>query len=167
MGRQVMFHMTREDEDRFLDFVRSTGNVLVLPDTSQAPEFQPLAHLPEYFSGKSWGKAWLFNRDVSKRLLTRYVPEQEHHVIEHASSAVELLRSHPKYETKDTLQWGRIWADFWYLDSQNMFQKKELAFVQWYDSLAKWIRKKFVRVSWNDFAGPGALDLRRLGWKLA
>ena len=150
----------------FLDFVRSTGNVVVLPDTSEGPELEPLVHLPDYFIGKSWVKVWLFNRDVSERLLTRYVPEQGHHVIEHGSSAVELLRSHPKYETNDTLQWGRIWAEFWYLDSQKTFQKKELAFVQWYDSLAKWIRTKLVRVSWNDFAGPGALDLQRQGWKL-
>ncbi len=51
MGRQVNFFMAKGDEDKFLSFVRQTGDVVLLPPVSSASDFQAIDSLPEPFSG--------------------------------------------------------------------------------------------------------------------
>src|SRR2546425_9622290 len=108
MGRQVIFYMTREDEQEFLGFIQTTGKVQLLPYASTSRDFHSVQSLPDPFSGKFSGGFWLFNPDVSSNLVIEFVPTQNHYTIDPLqSSVVEFSRSGVK---EKTLYSGRIWA---------------------------------------------------------
>lgn len=157
--------MTKEDEENFVEFVMSTGEVMILPYISQTNEFTPIQKLPDRFSGKFSGGFWLFNRGVSSNLVVEYVPAQRYYTIDSLqSSVVEFTRSGV---SDKMISRGRIWADFTILDREKMvLLPKEVAFSKWYDSLATWIRKKYKRVDRLTYAGPGAQKLVEEGFTL-
>src|SRR3990172_330615 len=159
--------MTQEDEKEFLDFVSSTGDVLVIPSWLAGPNPETVTGLPPYFSGDNWSTFWLFNRSISSRLQLRHVPQQQRHVVASDSSVIEFSRSHPKHGHDAVLQAGRIWAEFDYLTPHKRdFLGKEVEFQGWYEAIAKWVRKNFNRVAYNAYVGRGAQEQRRRGWKL-
>ena len=72
MGRQIRFYMTEEDEDEFIDFVRSAGDVVILPQTSKKevceefPAFRSLA-------GRRLGEGCIiWNRSTSPKPHVEY-----------------------------------------------------------------------------------------------
>jgi hypothetical protein len=162
MGRQVRFFMDRNDEKRFVEFVRSSRDVVILPYDSPDPRFPPLNDLPDYSSDNFSFMLWLFNPRVSSRLETDYVPEQHHYTIDRdTSSVVEFSRT---IREGNIVRPGRLWAEFKYLDPDRKWALKEPEFKKWYESLAKWIRKNYSREIDPDFYfGPGALKLVKEG----
>ena len=157
--------MTREDEDEFLKFMKTTGTIQLLPYASATRDFHPVQALPDPFSGKFSGGFWLFNPGVSSNLVMEFVPSQNHFTINPLqSSVVEFSRSGVK---EKTLYAGRIWAEFTYLDSENRtLVPKEVRFSEWYDTLAKWIRGSYKRLERLIYAGPGAQKLAEEGFIL-
>jgi len=104
---------------------------------------------------------------VSNRLFTKFVKEQKHYVVESKSSVIEFGRSHPKFREPKIWQEGRIWAEFDYLNpAARGFVPKEAEFKEWYEIIAKWIRKTFKRIEHNTFLGPSAAKFRAKGRKL-
>jgi len=59
MGKQLVFFMLSEDEEEFLYFVKSTGNVVFYPYRSKETPFKILERLPKPFSTTYWGDIWL------------------------------------------------------------------------------------------------------------
>jgi hypothetical protein len=165
MGRQVTFFMAREDEDAFLRFVQSTGNVALVPSVSSNNSFQPVDTLPETFSEGFWRQFWLWNRSITPSFRSEFVPEKGYYIINGLlSSLVEFSRSYIK---DDTMYPGRIWAEFTVIDDEtNDLGQKDRAFKNWYEDLAKWVRREFVHTGWMMFAGPGALRFQEQGGKL-
>ncbi len=165
MGRQVTFFMAREDEDAFLSFVRATANVAIVPSVSENNNFQPVEKLPEPFSDDSWRQFWLWNRSITPSFRSDYVAEKGYYVINGLlSSLVEFSRSYVK---DDTMYPGRIWAEFTIIDDErNDLAQKDRGFKNWYEDLAKWIRREFMHTGWMMFAGRGALKFQEKGGKL-
>ena len=163
MGRQVNFYMNQEDENEFLEFVKGTGKVDILPYKSQTSTFEPLEKLPDPFSEKFSGGLWLFNRGVSSNLLVEFVPTQGYYSINPLqSSVIEFTRSGVK---EKYLRRGRLWAEFTYLDKERMILlPKEPEFGKWYDAIAKWVRGKYDRLERLIYAGPGAQKLLKEGY---
>jgi len=156
--------MTTEDEQEFMEFLRSTGDIVVLPLYSVHKDFQPVEALPDPYSGKSWSQFWLFNRSVSKNLRIDLFSQQRHYAIDTlASSVIEFSRS----SVKDRMMGrGRIWADFTYFDSEKkVILLKEPAFKEWYETIARWIRKRYKHVDWLIYAGPGTQKFLAEGGK--
>jgi len=150
--------MTREDEDEFLKFIKSTGKIQLLPYASASPDFHPIQNLPDPFSGKFSGGVWLFNPDVSSNLIIEFVPAQNHYTVNPLqSSVVEFSRSGVK---EKTLYSGRIWAELTYVDNKKtVLLPKEVAFSKWYDLLANWIRRRYERLERLIYVGPAARKL--------
>lgn len=148
--------MDREDERDFVEYVRSTGDIRMLPYHSPTLKPQGLEELPAPSSDGFPFHLWFFNRDISSRLVLEYIPEQECYMVEEfASSVVEFRRTVCK---KGTMHPGRLWAEFKFTDKQGNWVLKEPEFKKWYESMAKWIRKNFSREIDPDFYfGPGAL----------
>lgn len=165
MGRQVNFYMSREDEREFVDFVRSTANVEILPYTSATREFTPVQTLPEPLSMKFWGELWLVNRSISSNLVVNFISQQGYYTIDGLqSSVIEFSRS---FLQEGVLKPGRIWAEFNVFDGGRMILlPKESGLEEWYDAIAKWIRKRYKRVSSSFYAAPGAMRFRQDGGKL-
>lgn len=165
MGKQVNFYMTGKDEQEFLQFVKTTGDTVILPYTSPSPEFLPVQKVPEPLSGRFWGDFWLFNRSVSSNLVVEFISKQGYYTIDGLqSSVIEFSRSFVK---EGILKRGRIWAEITRLDKEKrVLLPKEVEFKEWYEVVAKWIRRRFNRLPSGFYAGPGTLEFRKRGGKL-
>ncbi len=165
MARQVTFFMAKEDEDAFLSFVRRTGDVVLIPSTSTSNLFQPLEVLPSPSSSEPWRQFWLWNRGIAPNYESEYVQENDRYVINGLlSSLVEFSRSYVK---ENTMYPGRIWAEFTTVDEEtNDLGQKSREFRNWYEEMAKWIRREFMHTGWMMFAGRGALKFQKEGGRL-
>src|SRR2546428_123797 len=85
--------MTHDDEKEFLNYVKGTGNVEVLPHQSTMSSFVPVVEMPEADQEESNRIFWLFNRSVSSNLVVDYDDDHGVYVIDGLrSSAVEFAR---------------------------------------------------------------------------
>lgn len=134
MGRQLGVYFTKEDCQNFLDFAKTTGNVVALPWKSPTSDFAPI----ETVDDKNLG-FFLFNRGISSNLVIRHVAQQSYYAIDSLqSSVIEFSGSSIRDRTMFP---GRIWAEFTFLNKERTaLLPKEPEFSKWYDILANWIR---------------------------
>jgi len=158
MGQQVRFFMDSGDEKRFVEFLRGTGDVIILPYHSPTKNPIGLKNLPNPSSDDFPYHVWLFNRSVSSNLVMEYIPTLNCYMVDQSvSSVVEFSRT---VQRENMMRPGRLWAEFKYLDSKGNWAFKEDEFKKWYESLVKWIRKNHSREIDPDFySGPGAVEL--------
>ncbi len=76
MPKQLVFYMSKEDEEAFLQYLRSSGDLVILSTTSPSSDFAPIAFLPEPTEDEATRKFWLQNSAVSLPVVTEYVPEK-------------------------------------------------------------------------------------------
>lgn len=166
-GRQVNFYMTNEDERQFVDFLMTTGDVVLHAYTSMTPRFEPVRLLPEPYSGDFWYAFTILNRSISSNLRVRFISQQGYYVVDELnSSVIEFTRSVPETSIK-AVHRGRIWADLTWLDNEKkIIVHKEPAFKKWYETIAGWIRRKYIRLDQLEYAGPDAIKLRDEGGAL-
>ncbi|SRR5579864_1153255 len=157
--------MTTEDERRFVDFVRSSGRVQILPESASKDNFRPVQELATPFSGKSWAGYVLFNDSISRNLVTMHIPNVGNYRIDKLrSSVIEFNRSFVK---DSKIRPGRIWAQFTFLDSEKKtILPKEQAFEEWYETIATWLRKNYKHLDRQVYVAPGAQRLRDQGMDL-
>src|SRR5437660_9905654 len=74
--------MSKEDEDEFLEYVRSLGNLLILPATFPSSDFTPMYGLPEPSQDESTRRFWLQNTGVGLPLVAEQVPETDYCVVD-------------------------------------------------------------------------------------
>lgn len=153
--------MTREDEQEFLNFVKATGNVEVLPHQSKTSNFEPVDEMPEVDS-EATRLFWLFNRSVSSNLVVDYDDDNGIYVIDgFRSSTVEFARC---FTRDNRMNAGWLWVEFTIVDSDTIdLGQKEREFKHWYESLANWIRKKYYLTGWLVYVGRGALKFQDEG----
>src|SRR5262245_4337806 len=94
MGRQVLFYMMDEDEDEFIEFVRSTGDVVILPQTSEIGRGEVVSSLRE-LAGRKLGEAChLWNRTPSPEPTIKHIPQQGYFWLDFMQSeVVNVMRS--------------------------------------------------------------------------
>ena len=155
MPKQLVLYMSKEDEDAFLEYLRSSGDLVILPATSPSSDFAPIAFLPEPNEDEATRKFWLQNRVVSLPVVTEYLPEKGWYVIDgFQSPVVEFQRS---WMVSHMLLAGGIRADMNYLDDdrQDLVQK-HVEFRNWVDAIQKWVRGNFKHLTLLTYVGPGA-----------
>ena len=162
MPKLLVFYMSKEDEDEFLEYVRSLGNLLILPATSPSSDFTPMYGLPEPSQDESTRRFWLQNTAVGLPLVTEQVPEKDYYVVDgFQSPVIELWRS---WTVSQIMMPGGIQVDMNYIDSERQdLAKKPAEFRRWFESVDGWIRKKYRRLGIYVFAGPGAQKFREQG----
>lgn len=154
--------MSREDEDEFLEYVRSLGNLLILPATSPSPDFEPVDSFPEPSQDESTQRFWLQYTGAGIPLVTEHVPEKGYYVVDgFQSSVIEYWRS---WMVSQVMRPGGMEAEMNYIDSDRQdLAKKPIEFRKWFESIDGWIRKKYRRLGIYIFAGPGAQRFRENG----
>jgi len=154
--------MSKEDEGAFLQYLRSSGDLVILPATSSSSDFPPVAALPEPYEDEATRKFWLQNRAVSLPIVTEFVPEKNCFVIDgFQSPVVELLRS---WTVSHMMLGGGIRADMNYLDNGKQdLVPKPVEFKDWFDSMQNWIRRNFKHLTLLTYVGPGAQKFREQG----
>ncbi len=162
MPKLLVFYMSKEDEDEFLDDVRSLGHLLILPATSPSSDFTPMYRLPEPSQDESTRRFWLQNTGVGLPLVAEQVPEKDYYVVDgFQSPAIEFWRS---WTVSQIMLPGGIQADVNYIDNDKQdLAKKPVEFRKWFEWIDGWIRKKYRRLGIYVFAGPGAQKFREEG----
>ncbi len=153
--RQLVLYMSKEDEESFLQYLRSTGDLVILPSTSSTSDFAPISDLPEPTEDEATRRFWLQNRTVSLPLVTEYAAEKNGYIIDgFQSPVVEFLRS---WMVSHVMLAGGIRADMNYLDGDKQdLVRKPVEFRDWFDSMQKWIRKNFKHLTLLTYVGSGA-----------
>jgi len=162
LPKLLVFYMSKEDEDEFLEYVRSLGNLLILPATSPSSDFTPMYGLPEPSQDESTRRFWLQNTGVGLPLVAEQVPEKDYCVVDgFQSPVIEFWRS---WTVSQIMLPGGMQADMNYIDIERQdLDLKPAEFRKWFDSVDGWIRKKYRRLGIYVFAGPGAQKFREQG----
>jgi hypothetical protein len=173
MGKQVNFYMLEEDEQEFMEFVLSDHKTVILGSSSLQETPSILDHLPVENSPLNWrGEAFFWRPDYP--LFTRYIvmkvgPLQGqgvYFVDGSRSSVIEFDRNF-LLPDENMLTRGRIWADMRRLEEDHFIYKGE-EFEAWYDSIAKWLRKRYRKVEPGSYfrISPRAYAWYQAGGKL-
>ena len=154
--------MSREDENEFIDYIRSTGNMVILPAVSETAQFTPLATLPDASQDEDTRKFWLQNTSISLPLITDYLAQTGNYIIDgFQSPVVEFLRS---VMISQILLPGRIQADLTYFDGDKQdLVLKPAEFKRWFESMEDWIRRRYKHLTLLTYVGPGAEKYRNEG----
>ncbi len=155
LPKQLVLYMSKEDEEAFLQYLRSTGDLVILPATSPSSDFAPIQVLPEPVQDEDTRKFWLLNKAVRLPVATEYAPEKNCYVIDgFQSPVVEFQRS---WTVSQMMLAGGIRADMNYLDSdKGDLVRKPVEFRNWFESIQNWIRKNFFHLTLLTYVGPGA-----------
>ncbi|TMI21372.1 hypothetical protein E6H31_06185 [Candidatus Bathyarchaeota archaeon] len=162
MPKLLVLYMSREDEDQFLEYARSLGNLLILPATSPSSVFAPVGSFPEPSQDESTRRFWLQYTGAGMPLVTEQVPEKEYYAVDgFQSPVIEFWRS---WTVSQIMLPGGIQADMTYIDSdKHDLAKKPAEFRRWFESIDGWLRKNYRRLGIYIFAGPGAQRFREEG----
>jgi hypothetical protein len=172
-GRSVQFFMTESDEKEFLDFVKSTGDVLFFDRISRTAEFRPVVNLPVPDGPLSGGHFFMVNRSVPSRFITNppsqfKLDDKDCYGIDNIESSV--VGFHRCYREPGCVFEGDLGMVTSYLASDDVtLVSKDPKFLKWFDKMARWIRKRYVKLVCMTFirVGPeagrlfeeGSLDL--------
>src|SRR5438132_2129845 len=137
--------MSKEDEDEFLEYVRSLGNLLILPATFPSSDFTPLYGLPEPSQDESTRRFWLENTGAGLPLVTEQVPEKDYYVVDgFQSPVIEFWRS---WLVSQIMLPGGMQVDMNYIDSERQdLALKPAVFMRWCLLVDGMIWTKYRRV---------------------
>ena len=165
MPKLLVLYMSREDEEHFIEYVQSLGNLLILPATSPSSDFTPVIGFPEPSQEESTRRFLLQYTGAGMPLVIEHVPEKEYYVVDgFQSPVIEFWRS---WTISQVMMPGGIQADTNYFDSEKHdLDQKPAEFREWFKSIDRWIRKNYTRLGIYIFAGPGAQEFREEGGML-
>jgi hypothetical protein len=162
LPKLLVLYMSREDEDQFIEYVRSLGKLRILPATSPTSDFTPLIGFPEPSQEESTRRFWLQYTGAGIPLVTEHNPEKDYYLVDgFQSPVIEFWRS---WMVSQVIMPGGIQADMNCIDNDNHdLAQKPAEFRKWFESIDGWIRKKYRRLGIYIFAGPGAQDFSEQG----
>ena len=165
MTKFLALYTSRDDENDLLDYVRSLGNLMILPATSPNSEFTAAGALPEPSQDESTRRFVLYYILAGMPLVTGPVPEKNYYVVDgYQSPVIEFWRS---WTFSQNMMPGGIQAEMMWIDNEKQdIEKKPKEFREWFESIEGWIHKNFVRLGIHIFAGPGAIAFREDGGTL-
>jgi len=155
LPKQLVLYMSKEDEETFLQYLRSLGHLVILPATSPSSDFAPVSELPEPAEDEDTRKFWLLNKAVRLPVATEYAPEKNCYVIDGFQSPV--VEFHRSWMVSHIMLAGGIRADMNYLDGdKGDLVRKPVEFRNWFDSMQSWVRGNFKHLTLLTYVGPGA-----------
>lgn len=164
MGKQITYYMDSRDEAAFIAYVRTTGDVAIVPGTSRGElteEFQTFRDA----EGRALGQnLYLWNRSISPRPVVKHIPQQGYYCLYALQS--EVIDVWRCKVTAEGLSMGRLWMEPKILTSDKQMQAKGSEYIAWYSALCRWIKKQGVAVVDGAYVLPGANELVQGGQKL-
>ena len=183
-GKQVGFFMTRKDEESFVSFAMSTGDIWLVRDHwYEDPRYEAYSDREGFFKQpvlsernetsmwQLWNKSLCGDDLIWDSFTLKKPPHQRLYTIRHdVNYMVEFTRCFIK---DDVMEQGRLAYLGRYEDADGIWKRKDERLTKWYERLARWIRKNSVRTSWDGenlawslFILPGALEFYQQGGKL-
>lgn len=147
MGRQINFFMLPEDEEEFIRFVKSTGEVIVIPAITNKMPVESVENLPKAFSKPYWFSFYFLNKNLIEEAKYDYIEKQKHYHIDESKSLV--IQFHRGGIEDNKILEGRIWIATAYVikDSSGelVWVQKSKEFIEWYEKIARWLRKNYLK----------------------
>ncbi len=144
MGRQVQFHALRDDVRLLLDFACGRDPVVVTLLDSDSPEIQPVAD-----PASETRTMTLWNTTLVTPLVRKRVVRSEggdYYRVDYSLPTLEFSPSRRcEWNGQQALLQGRIYG-FALEGESDIYQ-------EWYDSIARWIRKHFDKNPIDIFGG--------------
>ncbi len=167
MGRHTHVYVTDEDASTFVEFVRSTGDIALLPACAPIQSFRIFATADEAvrFARESGGVAiYMWNRDISSAPETSDIPAYARRCVDQLRSEVAQFSTSPQSDS--VIGVGRLYVDS-YTTVGDQVRRADPRFLDWYTLLARWIRRNYrYDKATRTYVSPGADELVRTGWRL-
>jgi hypothetical protein len=164
MGRQITFYMNKSDERDFLQHLRTTGDVVIVRQTSREDpkeQFDAFGELELNWPGDD---CLLWNRSVSPHPLVKHVPQQGYYWLDSLQSeVVDVWRSKL---TSEGLGMGRLWMEDKIPTASGQMESKGAAFTEWFSALCRWIKQHAVKVVDGAYVLAGVDELTKKGAEL-
>ena len=162
VGKQVNFYMTADDEQKFVEFVRSDRHVAVFKSVLPTMEVTDLVELPRR-GEPFWFSLCFWDKDHCPSPSSTYIKQQGHYCINEIES--EVIQFHRCGLDEGRLVRGRIWAEMtgWRREDPATIINKSEAFSAWYERLANWIKRHSTRNDRGEFVLPGAARFAEQG----
>lgn len=141
MGKQFLFYMVDQDEDEFIEFVRTTGDVVILAQTTRSHDGESFSSFRD-LAGHRLGEAChLWNRSLSPQPVIKHIPAQGCYWLDFTQSeVVNVMRSK---SVDQTLSMGRLHIEDKRSRPDGSSFKKGYDFLNWFDELGRWIKKNY------------------------
>ena len=161
MGKQLLFYMDKADEDEFLGYMRTTGDIAIIPQTSKEAlkeEFQDFREA----EGRPLGESChLWNRSISPQPVVKHYAQQGYYWLDFLQSeVVNVMRSKI---VEQGLSMGRLHTEDRIRDAAGHMQPKSAQFQSWFSDLCRWIKQRSVQVIDGAYVLPGANALIQNG----
>ena len=157
MGRQVNFYMLPEDELIFLTFLFGNPNIVFINTTSSTYEPQFISNI-EAFLDNNKTQTLIYNKqfEIGPNIIrahrkTIYNSETGSYTeTDQVFYKIDLINGpfieYSRCKQKNnTLFSGRIWAEMYYLQQGKLIHKGD-DFVNWYEQVARWLRKNLKKI---------------------
>lgn len=140
MGKQIQFYLNEDDEDDLLKFVKSTGNVFLLPQVAESPQQKAITSFRDLNGSRLGMDSVLWNGAISAPPLITFYPVHGgcYCVDTLQSDVINVMRSK---RTRATLSMGRLQIETAILTAGGIVERKSNDFIKWFDKIAKWLRK--------------------------
>ena len=139
MGKQINFYMLNSDLKYFLEFILSSNGIFIKMDP-KSNKFIIIDRL------NFKDKVYITKNEFLNSVF--YVKINNCWIIDEIkSSVIELI---PSNLVDDGLNWGRIWVETKYWNSNNnqnnnISKDKSKELILFYDQLIKWIKKNYIK----------------------
>lgn len=165
MGKQLRFYMVDQDENEFIEFVRSTGDVVILPQTSDREQGEEFSTFRELAGRRLGEDSHLWNRTLSPKPIVNNFPVHGgcYCLNFMQSEVVNVIRSK---RTDETLSMGRLHIEDTVSRPDGSIGKKSAEFLKWFNELCKWIKKAYPTQFDGACLSARAATLAKSGIKL-
>lgn len=164
MGKQLTCYMDARDEAAFVSYLRTTGDVAIVPQTSHEEMKEEFRTFSEA-EGRPLGENLnLWNRSISPQPTVKHITQQGYFWLDTMQS--EVIDVWRCKSTKAGLSMGRLWMEPKSLTPGGVMRAKGNGFVAWYTTLCCWIKKQAVGMADGAYVLPGANELVQSGQKL-
>lgn len=138
MSKQTTFYMMPDEEQIFLDMIRKERDLKVISYRNATSDIKLYDSFPVGIPLA--GYCYLWDTQNSPPPVIKYIATQGYYLVDDKASELILFNRTQCFEKKKKIEHGRIFIDnkLWHDD---VLVERPKAFLQWYEKLAKWIRK--------------------------
>lgn len=163
MGRQIGFYMLPQDEAEFIAHVCASPLNVIMLDRSSTHDMPTMKALP--VTNEPWIRTEVMLRNDSHdpRLIISNAGPELFVVDLFNSEVIEFSRCTME---RDVLRRGRLWIDTTFTDNDGKVLQKSKAFISWYGSVVRWIKKNYDLRPSGYYVGPHAQVWAKNGGQL-
>jgi hypothetical protein len=168
MGKQVRFFTLDNDQEKFLRFIYEDLSSYIVDLPSTSPKLLIIRKLSEAIEYCSHQRVVYISKPqfpLSKKYISKYTVEKSGEIrysFEYITAPViEFRRS---FLSQQKFVQGRVWASMYIYDEEGNTVSKADGFKNWYEQIARWIRRNGKRVQGIDgYIFEGALEWHQRG----